>query len=58
MIGECHASRIHDKVAAKYRLISGLQDREQFIEFCLHSVLYQMPSQGFGTMLLLECYNL
>ncbi|XP_044479857.1 proteasome adapter and scaffold protein ECM29-like [Mangifera indica] len=50
VIGECHASRIHDEVAAKYRLISGLQDREQFIEFCLHSVLYQMPSQGGGSL--------
>ncbi|KAJ0102383.1 hypothetical protein Patl1_05581 [Pistacia atlantica] len=46
VIGECHASGIDDEVAAKYRLISGLQDREQFIEICLHSVLYQMPSQG------------
>lgn len=49
VIGECHASGIDNEVAAKYRSISGSQDRELFIEFCHHTILYQMPSQGGGS---------
>ncbi|KAK9274184.1 hypothetical protein L1049_018998 [Liquidambar formosana] len=48
VIGECHSSRIDDEVAAKYRLINSSQDRELLLEFCLHTVLYQPPSQGGG----------
>lgn len=46
VIGECHASGIDNEVAAKYSSISGSQDRELFIEFCRHTMLYQMPPQG------------
>ncbi|XP_024047567.1 proteasome-associated protein ECM29 homolog isoform X4 [Citrus clementina] len=48
VIGECHASGIDNEVAPKYRSISGSQDRELFIEFCRHTMLYQMPPQGSG----------
>lgn len=48
VIGECHSSRIDDEVAAKYRLISGSQDSAIFLEFCLHTILYQPPAQGGG----------
>ncbi|KAI7731341.1 hypothetical protein M8C21_033512 [Ambrosia artemisiifolia] len=44
VIGECHSSQISDEIAAKYRLISESQDREMFVEFCLHMLLYQPPS--------------
>ncbi|XP_024961967.1 proteasome adapter and scaffold protein ECM29 isoform X1 [Cynara cardunculus var. scolymus] len=47
VIGECHSSKISDEVATKYRLISGSQDREMFVEFCLHTLLYQ-PSSASG----------
>ena len=47
MIGECHSSQIDDEVTAKYRSINDSQDRELFIEFCLHTVLYQPPSQRY-----------
>ncbi|KAH9741789.1 ARM repeat superfamily protein [Citrus sinensis] len=49
VIGECHASGIDNEVAPKYRSISGSQDRELFIEFCRHTMLYQMPPQGGGS---------
>ncbi|KDP43192.1 hypothetical protein JCGZ_22744 [Jatropha curcas] len=48
VIGECHAGQIDKEVAIKYRLANGSQDRELFIEFCLHLMLYQQPSQGGG----------
>lgn len=54
MIGECHASGIDNEVAAKYRSISGSQDRGLFIEFCHHTILYQMPSQGSGAPFLVR----
>ncbi|KAK3004296.1 hypothetical protein RJ639_018392 [Escallonia herrerae] len=47
VIGDCHSRRINDEVAAKYSF-TGAQDREIFVEFCLHTVLYQPPSQGGG----------
>lgn len=46
VMGECHSTRVNDEVAAKYRLISCSQDSEIFLEFCLHTVLYQPPQQG------------
>ncbi|KAJ4724481.1 Proteasome-associated ECM29 [Melia azedarach] len=49
VIGECHARGIDDEVAAKYRSASGSKDRELFVEFCLHTILYQIPSQGGGS---------
>ncbi|CAK7330667.1 unnamed protein product [Dovyalis caffra] len=48
VIGECHASRIDEEVAVKYRLVNGSQDIELFTEFCLHLMLYQQSSQGGG----------
>lgn len=48
VMGECHSTQVNDEVAAKYRLISGSQDSETFLEFCLHTVLYQPPQQGSG----------
>ncbi|KAD4180200.1 hypothetical protein E3N88_28791 [Mikania micrantha] len=49
VIGECHSSQISDEIAAKYRLISGSQDMEIFVEFCLHMLLYQPPSSSGGS---------
>eukprot|EP00257_Ricinus_communis_P019881 XP_015578984.1 proteasome adapter and scaffold protein ECM29 [Ricinus communis] len=48
VIGECHAGRIDDEVAIKYRSLSSSEDRELFIDFCFHLMLYQQPSQGGG----------
>ncbi|KAF8398207.1 hypothetical protein HHK36_017133 [Tetracentron sinense] len=45
VIGECHSSRIDDEVAAKYRQINGSRDCQIFLEFCVHTILYQPPSQ-------------
>ncbi|KAB2615279.1 proteasome-associated protein ECM29-like protein [Pyrus ussuriensis x Pyrus communis] len=45
VIGECHSKGINDEVAAKYRMISDSQDRNVFLEFCLHTMLYQQSSQ-------------
>ncbi|KAI3523966.1 hypothetical protein L1887_02516 [Cichorium endivia] len=47
VIGECHSSKISDEIVAKYRLITGSQDKEMFAEFCLHTLLYQ-PSSTSG----------
>ncbi|GKD30912.1 proteasome-associated protein ECM29, partial [Tanacetum coccineum] len=49
VIGECHSSKTSDEVAAKYRLITGSEDREIFVEFCLHTLLYQPPSASGGS---------
>uniref|UniRef100_A0A5B7B1H9 Proteasome-associated protein ECM29 n=1 Tax=Davidia involucrata TaxID=16924 RepID=A0A5B7B1H9_DAVIN len=48
VIGECHSTQINDEVAAKYRAISGSQDNEIILEFFLHTLVYQPPSQGGG----------
>ncbi|PRQ32931.1 putative proteasome component Ecm29 [Rosa chinensis] len=45
VIGERHTSGIDGEVAAKYGLINDSQDRNVFIEFCLHTILYQPSSQ-------------
>lgn len=57
VIGECHSTQINDEVAAKYRLINGSQDSEIFLEFCLHTVLYQTPSQGSGISFTISVVN-
>ncbi|KAK9053492.1 hypothetical protein SSX86_030126 [Deinandra increscens subsp. villosa] len=49
VIGECHSSQVGDEIAAKYRRISVSQDREVFVEFCLHMLLYQPPSASVGS---------
>ncbi|KAE9462121.1 hypothetical protein C3L33_05969, partial [Rhododendron williamsianum] len=48
VFGDCHSTRISDEAAAKYRVMCGSPDSEIFLEFCLHSVLYQLPSQSGG----------
>jgi proteasome component ECM29 len=48
VIGECHSGQIGDEVAAKYKKVNNSQDRELFIEFCLHTMLYQRVSQSGG----------
>ncbi|MFQ6631675.1 hypothetical protein Gotur_009004 [Gossypium turneri] len=49
VIGECHASRVENEIAAKYKLMNDSHDRDLFLEFCLHTVLYQPPAQGGGS---------
>lgn len=49
VIGDCHCTHLRDEIAGKYRLIKGSQDSEIFLEFCLHTMLYQSPSQGGGS---------
>ncbi|KAI4308224.1 hypothetical protein L6164_031321 [Bauhinia variegata] len=49
VIGGCDSSKIADEAAAKYRLVNDSQDRELFIEFCLHTILYQRVSQSGGS---------
>ncbi|KAL5580309.1 hypothetical protein UlMin_012751 [Ulmus minor] len=46
VIGECHSTRIDDEVVGKYKAVSNSQDRELFVEFCLHTILYQPSSQS------------
>ncbi|KAF3545684.1 hypothetical protein DY000_02010565 [Brassica cretica] len=48
VIGECHASRISDDVSVKYSTLIASQDKEIFLDFCLHMLLYQPPPQGGG----------
>ncbi|KAL5994755.1 hypothetical protein ACLOJK_024809 [Asimina triloba] len=48
VIGECHSKQVDEKIAARYKLIDDAKDRELFIEFCLHTILYQPPPQGVG----------
>ncbi|XAR59596.1 hypothetical protein NMG60_11015485 [Bertholletia excelsa] len=46
VIGDCHSTQVSDEVAERYRAICGSLDSEIFLEFCLHTLLYQPPSQG------------
>ncbi|KAE9606271.1 putative proteasome component Ecm29 [Lupinus albus] len=48
VIGECHSKQIGDEVAEKYQKVNNAQDRNLFIEFCLHTMLYQRVSQSVG----------
>ncbi|XP_021604828.1 proteasome adapter and scaffold protein ECM29 isoform X2 [Manihot esculenta] len=48
VIGECHAGQIDEEAVKQYRLAIGSRDRELFIEFCLHLMLFQQPPQGGG----------
>ncbi|XP_011080457.1 proteasome-associated protein ECM29 homolog [Sesamum indicum] len=48
VIGECHASQVSDEVLEKYRILVGSKDWEIFLEFCLHTILYQPSSQSGG----------
>ncbi|KAF7852405.1 hypothetical protein BT93_L0950 [Corymbia citriodora subsp. variegata] len=49
VIGECHSTGVSAQVAASYRAINNSQDKEGFIEFCLHNILYQPSYQGGGS---------
>ncbi|KAK9692274.1 hypothetical protein RND81_09G253100 [Saponaria officinalis] len=46
VIGEGHSLKVDDNVVAKYRTIRDSEDCEIFVEFCLHAILYQPPSQS------------
>lgn len=46
VIGECHASHIDNEIAANYKLVNDSQDMDLFLEFCLHTILYQPQAQG------------
>uniref|UniRef100_A0A7N0UGU9 Proteasome-associated protein ECM29 homolog n=1 Tax=Kalanchoe fedtschenkoi TaxID=63787 RepID=A0A7N0UGU9_KALFE len=48
VIGECHANGIVDDVAEQYKLVNTSKDRDLFLEFCLHTILYQPPSESNG----------
>ncbi|KAL2513786.1 T-complex protein 1 subunit theta-like [Forsythia ovata] len=45
VIGECHSTQISDKLAARYRMLRDSKDSEIFLEFCLHTILYQPSPQ-------------
>lgn len=49
VIGECHASHIDNEIAANYKLVNDSQDMDLFLEFCLHTILYQPQAQGGGS---------
>ncbi|KAM3287700.1 proteasome adapter and scaffold protein ECM29 isoform X1 [Capsicum chacoense] len=46
VIGECHSAKVSDEVAVKYKRSGDLPDHKIFLEFCLHTVLYQPTSQS------------
>lgn len=50
MIGECHTSQVSDEVLDKYRILVDSKDCEIFLEFCLHTILYQ-PTQRLEIVL-------
>lgn len=54
MIGECHSNHVDENIVAKYKLMHSAVDRQIFVDFCLHTILYQPPSQGFVIMII-EC---
>lgn len=48
VIGESHSQKIDDAIVEKYSLMRGTQDCEIFVDFCLHTLLYQPSSQSGG----------
>lgn len=48
VIGECHSSQVVENIGVKYKSISNGKDGQVFIEFCLHTILYQPPPPGVG----------
>ncbi|CAL9127672.1 unnamed protein product [Musa textilis] len=48
VIGENCSSQVNEKVGAMYRAIGNSEDGQVFLEFCLHTLLYQPPSPGNG----------
>lgn len=51
MIGENCTSQVNEKVGAMYRAIGNSEDGQVFLEFCLHTLLYQPPSPGYDILL-------
>ncbi|KAM7514773.1 hypothetical protein LguiA_004356 [Lonicera macranthoides] len=47
-MGESHSTWVNDEVARIYASIGASEDTRIFLEFCLHTVLYQPPQQGGG----------
>lgn len=45
VIGECYRSQVSDEVLEKYRALVGSKDCDIFLEFCLHTILYQPSPQ-------------
>ncbi|KAG9454895.1 hypothetical protein H6P81_007799 [Aristolochia fimbriata] len=48
VVGECHSSRLDESMATRYKLISCSEEGQLFLEFCLHTILYQPSTQGGG----------
>ncbi|PKA49156.1 hypothetical protein AXF42_Ash010841 [Apostasia shenzhenica] len=48
VIGQCHSSKLDEYVSSKYKAITDAQEQQLFVEFCLHTVLYQPPSVSTG----------
>lgn len=48
VIGESHSQKMDDAIVEKYSLMRGTPDCEIFVDFCLHTVLYQPSSQSGG----------
>ncbi|PIN26135.1 hypothetical protein CDL12_01113 [Handroanthus impetiginosus] len=48
VIGECHASEVSNEVLERYRILVGSKDCEIFLEFCLHTILYQPSFRSGG----------
>ncbi|KAF5195325.1 Proteasome-associated ecm29, partial [Thalictrum thalictroides] len=44
VIGECHSGKIDPEVVAKYKMMNDSKDVNLFLEFCLHTMLYQPPA--------------
>ncbi|KAJ0985238.1 hypothetical protein J5N97_003594 [Dioscorea zingiberensis] len=48
VVGECHSIRVDEIIGAKYKDIGCGRDGQIFIDFCLHTILYQPLSHGVG----------
>ncbi|KAH7672010.1 proteasome component ECM29 protein [Dioscorea alata] len=46
VIGECHSTSLDENIGAKYKDIGSGRDGQIFVEFCLHTLLYQPLSHG------------
>ncbi|KAG1338330.1 hypothetical protein COCNU_04G006360 [Cocos nucifera] len=46
--GECHSSQVVENIGTKYRAIGSGKDGQVFLDFCLHTILYQPPPPGVG----------
>ncbi|KAL4027472.1 hypothetical protein IC575_010638 [Cucumis melo] len=48
VMGECHSREIDEEVAAKYRALNMSQNQLLFLDFCLHTMMYQPYSESEG----------